>query len=147
MADYHHPYFPSGSWQGVYKYPHEHDGSQHQMRFTLDFEDGRVVGTGTDDVGPFTWEGVYSTESFEVKMVKSYATHVVHYEGMADGQGIYGRWDLLSTADKGNLKRIFGDDFRKQFSSSCGGFHLWPVGEQETEAISVEEVSAKEMVI
>jgi hypothetical protein len=139
-----HQFFPSGIWEGTYKYPSEHDGSRHEMHFTLDFKDGSVTGTGSDDVGGFSWRGTYNTESFAVVMTKSYATHNVYYKGMADTIGIYGRWDLLNAQQTDRLKSAFGDSFGSFTADAHGGFHLWPRkgGEEAQE----KEVAVKKKV-
>ena len=147
--DEQHRYFPSGTWEGVYKYPGEHDGSRHQMHFTLSFKDGTVTGSGSDDVGGFSWRGTYDTESFRVVMTKSYATHNVYYSGIADEIGIYGGWNLLSARQKERMTEMYGDGWKndKSLSSiSGGGFHLWPrKGEEEAEevesAVKVKDLS------
>jgi hypothetical protein len=115
----HNNYFPSGIWDGFYLYQSGPDSTRHEMYFYLDFSDGVVTGSGSDDVGGFTWNGSYNTETFVVKMTKYYQLHTVHYDGRADESGIYGRWEI-----KGDLS---------------GGFHIWPrKGKEEEEA--VEEV-------
>ena len=141
-----HRFFPSGVWEGIYKYPSEHDGSRHEMHFTLNFKDGVVTGTGTDDVGGFSWRGTYDTESYAVVMTKSYTTHNVYYSGMADEIGIYGGWSLLNAQQTSRLESAFGNDWQTSmfdiFSSAKGGFHLWPRkgGEEAEEEEVAEEV-------
>ena len=140
--DEQHRFFPSGVWEGIYKYPSEHNGSRHEMHFTLNFKDGTVTGTGTDDVGGFSWRGTYNVDSFVVVMTKSYATHNVYYEGMADEIGIYGGWNLLSPRQASHLKSVLGESLKSNnvFAAATGGFHLWPrKGGEEAEEAAVEE--------
>lgn len=149
--DEQHRFFPSGVWEGIYKYPSEHDGSRHEMHFTLNFKDGVVTGTGTDDVGGFSWRGTYDSESFAVVMTKSYTTHNVYYSGMADEIGIYGGWNLLNTQQTSRLKSVFGDNWRNTLgdiaAGANGGFHLWPrKGGKEAEEAEVE-VQVKEVTM
>jgi hypothetical protein len=92
------------------------------MSCQLNFSDGKVSGGGSDDIGAFSWDGVYSTSGMFCRMIKKYATHVIFYDGRADESGIYGTWS--------------------QGAYFSGGFHLWPkgVGEQE-EAVEEKVVS------
>lgn len=150
--DEQHRFFPSGVWEGIYKYPSDHDGSRHEMHFTLNFRDGVVTGTGSDDVGGFSWRGTYDVDSFEVMMTKSYGTHNVYYKGMADEVGIYGGWDLLNSTQVNHLKTILGNDWKNALgditAKAKGGFHLWPreggeEAEEEEIEIQVKEVTAR----
>lgn len=94
------------------------------MSFLLHFENGIITGTGSDDVGAFSWRGTYDKEELRCQMTKKYGTHSVFYDGHVDENGIWGTWKL--------------SDFTK------GGFHIWPKkgGEEEEE----EEVVAEEEV-
>ena len=96
------------------------------MQCQLNFREGKVTGGGSDDIGAFSWQGVYSTSGMFCRMVKQYATHVIFYDGMADESGIYGTWS------QGNY--------------FTGGFHLWPKsGGNEEEAVE-EKVNVKTLV-
>ncbi|MTB50907.1 hypothetical protein [Lewinella sp. W8] len=120
-----HPYFPSGDWEGFYLYRSGPGAERHPMRCQLDFADGKVTGGGSDDVGAFRWQGVYSTVEMSCRMVKQYATHVIFYDGRADESGVYGTWS--------------------QGAYFSGGFHLWPKqGGNEEEAVA-EKVDAKQL--
>ncbi|MEO0732318.1 MAG: hypothetical protein AAFZ52_05760 [Bacteroidota bacterium] len=122
MESERHPHFPSGEWEGHYTYG---PGSEkHPMAFRLNFAEGSVSGAGSDDVGPFTWNGHYDTQSLVVQMVKKYrGAHEVYYDGRADTNGIYGGWRLIF---------------------SRGGFHIWPkaLGEEFVTEEVTEEVGA-----
>lgn len=100
-----HPNFPSGAWEGFYLYADGPAANRHNMSFILNFRQGQIRGSGSDDIGPFTWAGAYDKGSMSVTMVKSYRTHKVAYSGMADTNGIYGTWEL---------------------PPGSGGFHIWP---------------------
>lgn len=124
-----HPYFPSGIWEGFYVYGSGPSAHRHSMSFSLDFKDGKVSGSGSDDVGALTWNGSYDVQSMAVSMVKQYHSHTVGYRGMADTSGIYGSWEMFS---------------------GRGGFHIWPkkTGEEAEEAAAEEEevlVNAKDI--
>ncbi len=106
-----HPNFPSGAWEGFYLYATGPGADRHAMSFRLNFNSGKIKGSGGDDIGPFTWEGEYDVSTMSVNMVKSYRSHTVNYTGMADTNGIYGSWDL-------GLAR--------------GGFHIWPKKQENT---------------
>ncbi|MEM9259725.1 MAG: hypothetical protein AAGA62_08765 [Bacteroidota bacterium] len=117
-----HPYFPSGEWEGHYL---EH-GRKGPMRFQLDFTEGKITGTGGDNIGSFSWKGTYDVTTMAVKMTKQYlGKHQVSYEGMADTNGIYGSWSIPPW--------------------SSDGFHIWPVARAE-EAQEVEEVVEEAVV-
>lgn len=101
--------FPSGSWTGYYQYP---DGGRGHQDLWLHFEEGRITGTGTDEVGDFVVEGTYDASSKEAEWQKRFAGgHVVMYRGFRESvPGIWGTWNI-----PGNWS---------------GGFHIWPVGEK-----------------
>lgn len=113
-----HPLFPSGEWTGFYKYKGGFDNKRHVMSFVLNFQSSLVTGSGGDDVGPFNWEGQYDVKALKCKMVKYYFSHVVHYDGHADENGIWGTWKI---------------------SDYCTGeFHIWPIP-RLADAIEAEE--------
>jgi len=125
MTSEQHPYFPSGVWEGHYNYMAGPSAHRHPMSFHLDFKDGRVTGTGSDDVGVFSWDGEYDTENMSCRMVKAYPTHPVLYDGRADESGIYGQWKI--------------------HDGLSGGFHIWP--RKGGEAVEEEEVAVAEKVL
>jgi hypothetical protein len=126
-----HPLFPSGEWEGFYTYEQGIQASRHKMSFFLHFKNGKVTGSGSDDVAAFSWNGTYSTENFHCKMTKRYPTHAVYYDGRADENGIYGTWTISG--------------FYK------GGFHIWIKNVEEEKAVEENsttlEVSKKEELI
>lgn len=77
------------------------------MNVNLTFHRGRVLGDGSDGVGPFTIEGRYTVESRECTWSKRYDTHEVAYRGFAEDGSIWGVWSIRDS------------DLR-------GGFQLWP---------------------
>lgn len=123
-----HPRFPSGDWKGFYTYSTNGGGHQHRKQCVLHFSGGTVTGHGTDDIGAFSWQGVYDTEALTCSLTKAYATHSVAYRGQVDENGIWGTWSMFM---------------------SSGGFHLWPVSEEEEEeaVAETEEVIVKEEVV
>lgn len=118
-----HELFPSGDWEGFYLYPYSSKSDRHMMYFTLNFQDQQVTGSGSDDVGSFTWSGSYDKENMECVLIKHYATHIVNYQGKVDENGIWGKWNI---------------------SYFSGGFHLWPKKREEEaaeEAVRTEVLS------
>ena len=75
----------------------EQFGRRETQTIDAEFNEGRLVGTGTDRVGDFTLEGTYGEEG--IRFIKRYcsphAKHVVMYAGEYDGEGTYsGVYDL-----------------------------------------------------
>ena len=115
-----HPLFPSGDWEGFYKYPYAYLPPD-PMHCFLNFRQGTVTGSGSDSVGAFSWKGSYDTEALTCQLTKYYTTHTVFYKGQVDENGIWGHWRI--------------NDFSK------GGFHIWPKkGGEEEEGTENEEV-------
>jgi hypothetical protein len=100
--------YQSGPWTGFYNY-----GSgtrKHRMDLSLTFSNGRISGLGSDDVERFLIAGRYEAGG-ECHWTKTYVgSHDVFYRGFREGNGIWGTWEL---------------------SFMCGGFHIWPRGEEE----------------
>ena len=95
-------------------------GRRGHMRLTLNFSNGRIRGSGTDDSGAYEVIGEYGGES--VKMAKAYGTHVVLYDG---------RWNGASIAGRGEVP------FDVIVNTS--EFEMWP----EHESVSIEEILAR----
>ncbi|MGA4645087.1 hypothetical protein [Limisphaera sp. 4302-co] len=113
------PLFPSGPWTGFYNY---RPGDRHRMDLELTFRDGRIEGTGVDDVGRFVIRGRYDRDALECWWTKTYVGgHDVFYRGFREGRGIWGTWEITA------LDR--------------GGFHIWP--REEGEAHVREEETAR----
>lgn len=92
------------------------------MELELTFANGRMSGTGMDDIGPFTVRGRYDAASRECYWTKSYlGAHDVFYRGFREGKGIWGTWEIT----------VFDH----------GGFHIWPRG---AEAGGNTEVAGQE---
>ena len=121
-----HPNFPSGDWEGFYLYQGGPGAQRHPMSFELNFRQGKITGSGSDDVGPFSWEGSYDVLSMVVNMLKSYPSHQVLYSGMADTSGIYGSWQL---------------------SFARGGFHIWPKNNEQEEQEEAVREKEKELSV
>ncbi len=82
--------FPSGPWSGYYI----QRSFKGKMELHLSFINGRVMGTGRDPIGPFSIIGHYDIEDGKVWWTKKYASHDVFYQGFAEGQGIWGTWEI-----------------------------------------------------
>jgi hypothetical protein len=112
------PRFPSGAWTGFYLQwwmP-----GRHMMAIDLTFARGRLEASGSDFVGPFTFEGDYNPVDGECRWSKVYlGRHQVSYTGINEGEGICGIWEI----------RQLGGLYRDQ-----GVFHIWPRGMTPTEA-------------
>lgn len=101
--------FPSGTWIGFYNY--SAGGRKHRMDLVLTFSNGSISGDGRDDVGRFVITGRYDSGSGECYWTKHYIwQHDVYYRGFREVKGIWGLWEL---------------------GVGSGGFHIWPLGEEE----------------
>jgi hypothetical protein len=107
---------PSARWIGFYVYTRNQ--VRHRMDLQLTFKEGRLSGTGGDDVGPFLIAGRVH-EDRRVNWVKTYRTHEVLYAGHADHNGIWGTWAIPNV--------------------STGGFRIWPASWGEREELTLEE--------
>lgn len=136
-----HRFFPSGDWEGFYLYDGQNE--KHAMHFSLNFKNGIVTGSGSDDVGSFNWKGQYSTEAFNCTMTKYYSAHTILYGGDADENGIWGLWShgVIPGIEKldPELQRAIRENF------TGGGFHIWPKKRESAkeEAELKEEVKVK----
>jgi hypothetical protein len=111
------PRFPSGPWTGFYL-QHWLPG-RHTTKLHLSCRDGRLFGTGRDDVGAYTVDGHYDLATGRCEWVKQYVgKHAVAYRGVNDGRGIWGVWEIRQ------LGGLYVDR---------GGFHLWPEGTDVSE--------------
>jgi len=60
----------------------------------LHFSAGNVEGSGTDNVGPFTFQGTYDGDG-AIVLIKRYPRHKVEYKGIYDGEGTtFGEWSI-----------------------------------------------------
>lgn len=111
--------FPSGPWTGFYCYPTRE--RKYAMHMEITFANGRLAGSGEDNIGRFTLAGTYDESSLDCQWIKQYiGQHAVRYQGGADHHGIWGTWHL-------------------HYDSS--GFHIWPLlsGPCEDESLETEE--------
>src|ERR1700746_388116 len=103
--------FPSGPWTGFYTYGNS--ARKHRMDLVLTFVNQHISGDGHDDIGMFLVAGRFDDTSGECYWTKTYiSAHEVYYRGFREGKGIWGLWEL---------------------PSDSGGFHIWPLGEEEGE--------------
>jgi len=111
--------FPSGRWTGFFtdkRLPGKQD-----MELMLEFELGRMTGTGRDRVGTFTINGTYQVTDGLCEFLKQYpGSHAVNYHGFNEGKGIWGKWELRQ-------------------STCTGGFHIWPDGMADPSQPAMEE--------
>ena len=113
--------FPSGPWTGFYQY---RTGDRGDQDLRLEFQNGRMTGSGADALGGFTIEGSYNTGSIEARWMKSYPQgHSIEYVGFREGPapGIWGTWTIST--------------------DWTGGFHIWPLdasSESQREVLEVE---------
>lgn len=114
-----HPLFPSGDWEGFFTYTQGPNAFRIKMDIELFFQENKVTGGGSDEVGSFTWEGQYDTGALWCNMTKYYTTHQVFYYGQVDENGIWGNWEI--------------------FPYSRGGFHIWPKKKEEEDSLELEE--------
>ena len=83
------------------------------MDLAMTFADHQVSGDGSDDIGQFVITGRFDEINGECYWTKAYiAGHDVYYRGFREGKGIWGLWEL---------------------PTESGGFHIWPLGEEEGE--------------
>jgi hypothetical protein len=81
-------------WEGWWTYPGSDE--RHPMTLRLVDAGGRITARGTDEVGPFTFEG--RSESGQVVLVKRYATHEVAYRGRrTTGGALVGHWRISAS--------------------------------------------------
>jgi hypothetical protein len=113
--------FPSGSWTGFFLQCWMPGRQTMAIDFT--FEAEHLQATGSDIVGPFTFEGQYNVADGKCRWIKKYlGKHSVTYTGVNEGQGIWGVWEI----------RLLAGLYQDQ-----GVFHIWPQGmtpTKETEA-------------
>jgi hypothetical protein len=116
--------YPSGTWRGFWE--QKHYGRQAMTDFTLVFSAGRIAGSGTDIIGPFTVSGEYDTAGGRIAFAKQYlGRHRVDYTGRPDGEGtIHGTWRIESGG-----------------SVYEGPFALGPVGHRAAGSETIQEIT------
>ncbi|HEX4589193.1 MAG TPA: hypothetical protein VH120_04650 [Gemmataceae bacterium] len=106
------PRFPSGTWTGFFL--QKLLPGRHQMELILTFHQGEMTGEGRDWVGEFIVRGRYDTSDGRCHWSKRYlGKHDVFYQGVNEGKGIWGHWEIAST---------------REYPRQHGGFHIWPEG-------------------
>ncbi|MBN1675934.1 MAG: hypothetical protein JXR37_33130 [Kiritimatiellae bacterium] len=122
MSEYDTP-FQSGPWQGFYVYGAGRDQARHRQDLRLEFAEGKIKGTGLDDIGPFSVSGRYDVDGGRCSWTKVYMHRpmaAVFYSGVGEPEPvIYGAWALPN-----------GDR---------GGFKLWPGGTGGLEGVGARE--------
>jgi hypothetical protein len=63
--------FPSGHWLGSYFQYKRWDGP-HTFSLSFDHHELKVTGWGTDDVGTFSIDGTYSSDTRQMDLTKKY---------------------------------------------------------------------------
>ncbi len=142
-VDEQHPLLPSGSWDGFYVY--KKNNNKHKMVFLLKFKDGKISGSGNDDVGGFSFVGSYNLESMNCYLTKQYTTHSILYKGYIDENGIWGKWSHPYEPNAGLSEEKHNLLMSLLELDLTGGFHFWPSkGASNTNAAEqVKEVKKK----
>lgn len=141
-----HRYLPDGEWEGFYCYGNTPE--QHKMVIELAFKNGVVSGSGTDDVGSFTWKGKYDADAMKIYMTKVYTTHNIEYKGDVDENGIWGKWenaDAIRDISKRFSSAAQQHILRKFSHQISGGFHIWPK-KQNADSVAEEAVTESEIL-
>ena len=112
----------SGPWVGFWV----EDLERGAMRLALRFSGEGVEGEGSDPVGEFTVHGSYAPGPERVRLLKTYRSHSIDYDGAWDGAMIAGRWRLRPL--------VHGED--------GGEFEIWP--EKDDQAIERMEAALAE---
>ena len=120
-------HFPSGPWTGFYTYAGK--SGKHRMDLSLSFANGRMTGDGSDPVGLFVIAGCFDAGSGECHWTKTYpGAHDVFYRGFREDKGIWGTWEIQQRAR--------------------GGFHIWPLGEENAEEMElIEEEPVEQLIV
>ena len=119
--------FPSGEWKGYYA----QYGSNHSLcGFNLIFHsDGRMVGSGVDDVGQYTITGIAASDTMRLAFTKKYIAGSTAANGYHNGRENKGHKveyrgervsDSLSLGFRGKWY------VRLPHYNGEGPFHLWP---------------------
>jgi len=117
--------FPSGTWVGYFI----QWNSRSRTELDLFFKDGLISGAGADWVGEFIVKGRYQIDDGKCWWTKRYLKgHDVAYQGYAEGKGIWGLWEIPQIAGR-------------------GGFHIWPKGSPEGDAVEAEEAEPVTTVV
>lgn len=95
----------SGPWSGFWI----QGWTRGNIKLSLRFDDGSIVGDGGDPGGRFQVSGIFSPDTQRVLFSKEYQWQIVDYSGIWDGRLIYGKWTLHD------------EEYSEQ-----GEFEIWP---------------------
>lgn len=113
--------FPSGPWTGFWI----QGPIKGKQDLILTFSGGSVRGEGYDMSGDFLVRGTYDVEAGRAALRKIYpGSHTVEYDATADGNGLWGPWQINIPATRDH------PGFHDR-----GGFHIWPVTSGEGEGL------------
>ena len=63
--------FRSGLWESQY-FQYDKFHGPHQVQLSFDVEQSKVTGSGSDDVGTYSIDGIYSTQTCRMGLTKTY---------------------------------------------------------------------------
>jgi len=63
--------FQSGLWESQY-FQYDKWHGPHQFQLSFDFEQSKVTGSGSDDIGQYTIDGLYSIHTRRMGLTKTY---------------------------------------------------------------------------
>ena len=126
-----HPLLPSGQCEGFYCY--HYNNVEHRIKTSLNFNEGKVLGSGVDDIAHFTLLGDYDIDKLKLVMLKSYTSHKVLYQGDIDENGIWGTWRIDHKLDQ-IISKMSSSRKSAYLRESVGGFHLWPSSKSQQNA-------------
>lgn len=96
-------------------------GRQSMEALRLTFDQGKIQGSGTDIIGPFTFSGLIANDG-TVTLVKHYlGRHNVEYFGTYDGEGtLSGVWNI--DGFRGNWMILIGRNGNRTASEEIQEF-------------------------
>ena len=109
-------------------FPHTATDWENSAWISLSFAQGSITGDGYDPQAPFIIRGRFDAASGECHWTKTYpGAHDVFYRGFREDKGIWGTWEIQQCAR--------------------GGFHIWPLGEENAEEVElIEEKPVHEVI-
>ena len=96
-------------------------GRQPMHDLRIEFDNSRVVGSGTDMIAPFTLSGKLRPDG-AVEIVKQYlGRHTVLYVGQYDGEGTFhGTWDIEGYQGSWSIKVVAPEQGDEQTFDEIG---------------------------